>query len=40
VENWDELPQRMKDMLIEKGIFDSRGKLMKKRNFIRRFLGI
>lgn len=37
VENWDELPQRMKDMLIEKGIFDSRGKLIKKRNFIRRF---
>jgi hypothetical protein len=39
VEDWDELPQRMKDMLIADEIFDSRGKRMKKRNFIRRFFG-
>ena len=37
VENWDELPQRIKNMLIADEIFDSRGKLIKKRNFIRRF---
>jgi hypothetical protein len=39
VEKWGELPQKIKETLIENNIFDSRGKLLKKKNFIRRFLG-
>ena len=33
-ENWDELPQRIKDVLIGGGVFNSLGKRIRKRNFI------
>jgi hypothetical protein len=39
VKDWDELPQGLKEALIEDEVFDSRGKRIKKRNFIERFLG-
>ncbi len=39
VKDWDELPQGLKEALIEDEVFDSRGKRIKKRNFIVRFLG-
>src|SRR5258708_1151538 len=31
--NWDELPKRIKDALIEEGVFNSLGKRIRKRNF-------
>jgi hypothetical protein len=34
VEKWDELPQRIKKVLIGEGIFDRGGKRIKKRNFV------
>jgi hypothetical protein len=33
VENWDELPQGLREALIEEGVFDRSGKRIKKRNF-------
>lgn len=35
-ENWDKLPYRTKDVLIEEGTFNTGGKRVRKRNFIRR----
>lgn len=32
--NWDELPERMQEALIEAGVFNSLGKRIRKRNFI------
>ena len=34
-EKWDELPYRTKDVLIEEGTFNTDGKRIRKRNFIR-----
>ena len=33
-ENWNELPQRLKHVLIENGVFDRAGKRIGKRNFV------
>lgn len=33
-QHWDELPPRIKDVLIEGGVFNSSGKRIRKRNFV------